>query len=39
MNVEVMTAGVAANELRDDGDECAKEDDCGTEEAIRLRSN
>ena len=29
MDVEVVAAGVAANELRDDGDEGGEEDDSG----------
>jgi hypothetical protein len=27
MHIEVVTTGVAANELGDDGDECGEEDD------------
>ena len=37
MDVEVVAAGVAANELRDDGDEGGEEDDGGAGEAAPLR--
>ena len=29
MDIEVVAAGVAANELRDDGDDCGEQNECG----------
>ncbi len=34
MNVEVVAAGVAANELRNDGDECGEKDDARADETL-----
>jgi hypothetical protein len=37
MDVEVVAAGVAADELRDDGDECSEKNDRGTGVVAQLR--
>ena len=37
MDVEVVAAGVAANELRDDGDECGEKNDRGAGEVAQAR--
>ena len=38
VDVEVVAAGVAANELRDDGDECGEKDDGGAERILGPQS-
>ena len=39
VHVEVVAAGVAANELRDDGDECGEEDERRAGEAAPTRTD